>query len=428
MNAANQTPGATAQDGYRIIEPGLLALFRVFVVLMIALLALRLWLTAAFNAEFQFLPTAWPGLVVLILLLGYLLSSRLEHWIGRFYLPLAILLFVLLALIGAAASMKLRVVAQLPAEELVRGTWVLIVMLVVPLVLVSWQYGFRWAVAFCVLTSIIDIGLMAPLVQHGGLPLASLLTIAMVRTIVLLPVGYTVARIMDVQRRQRAELAAANARLARYATTLENIAAERERNRLAHELHDTLAHGLSSISVQLEAMMALWNSKPDTVRTMLSDALMATRTALSESRRAIKALRARPLEDMGLAPALRQLAQSTATQAGLELDLDLPTTIEGLNLEAEHAIYRIAAEALANVARHANAQRLVFRITDDGQSIELTVVDDGRGFDPARSTDAEGHFGLYGMHERARMIGAQMRIESAADKGTTLRLGVRRKN
>src|SRR3990167_98048 len=245
-----------------LIEPGLLSLFRALILFTLGLLALRLLLTTVFDNPFLFLPNAWPGLVVMSLLLGYLYSTRLQAWLGRLYLPLAIILFGTLALLGSVASMKLRVAAGLSDEGLMRGTWVLIVTLVVPLVLVSWQYGLRWAVTYCVLTAVIDIVLMFPLRRHGGLSLPSLIAIALVRTAVMLPVAYTVARIVDLQRRQRSELAEANGRLARYATTLESIAAERERHRLAHELHDTLAHGLSVIAVQLEAMMALWDSKP----------------------------------------------------------------------------------------------------------------------------------------------------------------------
>lgn len=425
MNSAIHMQTPAAEVSHRDIEPGLLPLFRMFVALMLGLLTLRLWLTTAFDADFLSLPSAWPGIVLQALLLGYLFSARLQRWFGRYYLPLAIGLFVTLALVGAVAAMKLRVAAGQSAEELVRGTWMLIVMLVVPLVLVSWQYGFRWAVAYCVITAVIDVAFMLPLTQRGGLSLQSLGAIAFVRTVVLLPVGYTVARIVDVQRRQRAALAEANARLARYATTLENIAAERERHRLAHELHDTLAHGLSSIAVQLEAMLALWSTKPDTVRTMLCEALTATRTALSDSRRAIKALRARPLEDMGLAPALRYLAESTAAHVSLDLSMELPMAVEGLESETEHAIYRIASEAVANVVRHAHARRLTFTMTDDGRNVQLTITDDGRGFDMARPTD-EGSFGLYGMQERARLIGAELFIESAPENGTTLRLSVRR--
>lgn len=426
MDPINELRSAHPGEG-RTIEPGLLALFRIFVVLVMALLALRMGLISAFRTNFIVLPSAWLGLIVMTVLMGYLFSMRLQRWLGRFYLPIAIILFVAFVILGAVAGMKLRVDAGMPVEELVRGTWVLIVLLIVPLVLIAWQYGFRWVLLYCLLTAVVEFGLMLPLVERGGPPPSALLAISLVRIIVLLPVGYAVARLMDAQRRQRAELAEANARLARYATTLESIAAERERNRLAHELHDTLAHGLSSIAVQLEAMTVLWKSQPEKARTMLTDALSTTRTALSESRRAISALRASPLEDMGLATALRQLAESCAARAGLELTLDIPAAVEGLDSQTEHAVYRITGEAIANVLSHAEARHLTIKIEDSGLSVQLLVADDGRGFDPTRPID-DGHFGLYGMHERARMIGAEFIIDSAPGKGTTLRLSVRRKD
>jgi len=427
MNTIDEIHGAVRQDGRRAIEPGLLALFRIFVVLVMGLLALRVGLTSAFRVSFLPLPSAWPGLVILSLLLGYLFSTRAQHWLGRFYLPIAITLFVALAILGAAIGMKLRVDAGMQATELVRGSWVLIVLLVVPLVLVAWQYGFRWVLLYCLLTAATEISLLLPLVGHGGPPLPVLLTIVLARTIFLLPVGYAVARLMDAQHRQRADLAEANARLARYAATLEGIAAVRERNRLAHELHDTLAHGLSSIAVQLEAMTALWKSQPEKARTMLTDALATTRTALSESRRAIAALRASPLEDMGLAQAVRHMAESTAAHAGLELTLDIPAALEGLDSETEHAVYRIASEAVANVVSHAEARQLTVIIEDRGKSVQLIVSDDGRGFDATRPAD-DGHFGIYGMHERARLIGAELDVASAPAAGTTVRLTVWRKH
>lgn len=427
MNPMHERRSTAHPGAGPALEPGLLALFRIFIVLVMALLALRLGLISAFRSNFGALPSAWPGLIVMTLLLGYLFSIRLQHWLGRFYLPLALVLFVAFVILGAVAGMKLRVDAGVPVAELVRGTWVLIVLLIVPLVLIAWQYGFRWVLVYCVLTAGAEISLMLPLVERGGPPLSTLLAISLVRLIVLLPVGYAVARLMDAQRRQRAELAEANARLARYATTLEGIAAERERNRLAHELHDTLAHGLSSLAVQLEAMTVLWTSQPEKARTMLTDALSTTRTALSESRRAISALRASPLEDMGLAPALRQLAESSAARAGLELTVDIPAAIEGLDSQTEHALYRIAGEAIANVLSHAEAKHLTIKMQDSESGVDLVITDDGRGFDATRPID-DGHFGLYGMQERARMIGAKLIVESAPGKGTTLRFSARRKD
>ncbi len=406
------------------IEPGLLGVFRIFLLLVIGLIALRLSATTSANPGLSVAPSPWHGIVGVTLLFGYLCSSRLQRELGRLYLPLAIVLFVAPAMLSGVTAMKLRMAAGLPPAEVARNAWVLIVLLIVPLVLVAWQYGFRWALAYCALTALIDIALALPLLHRGGPTLSSLVSIAVVRTVVLLPVGYAVARLMDVQRRQRAELAEANVRLARYAATLEGVAAERERSRLSHELHDTLAHGLSSLAVQLEAMGALWSTQPERARAMLDDALTVTRTALSDSRRAIKALRARPLDDMGLAPALRQLAESAASRHGLALALTLPATVDGLSSDAEHAVYRIASEALSNIVRHARARRLTMSLVVDAPQIQLTIADDGCGFDTSLRAD-DGHFGLYGMHERARAIGAELVVASKPGEGTTLRLTTR---
>jgi signal transduction histidine kinase len=412
-------------DIARLIEPGILALFRIFVAAEIVLVLLRAGLERAFRADFPLVQPAWPGLVVLTLLLGYLCSARLEARLGRFYLPIALVLSIAVTIVSAAAGMKVRLDAGIRAEELVRGSWILIVVLLVPLIIIAWQYGFRWVLWFCALTVMAELGLTLPLAQKGGPPALTLIVIALVRCLFFLPVGYAVARLALAQREQRKALAQANAQLARYASTLEELAVSRERNRLAHELHDTLAHGLSSVAVQLEAMRALWNSQPDTVHRMLAEALSATRGALGEARRAIRALRASPLEELGLAGALRALAQTEAARGGLNLELDVPQSMEGLERDAEHALYRIAAEALANVLRHADARRVRVSLRDTGGLVRLEIADDGRGFDVG-ALAGDARFGLYGMGERSRIIGAKLAIESAAGNGTTVRVSCRK--
>jgi signal transduction histidine kinase len=380
-------------------------------------------LEAAFRSDFPLVQPAWPGLTFLALLLGYLSWRRLESGLGRFYLPIALVLSIGVTIVAAAAGLKLRLDAGIRAEELVRGSWILIVVLLVPLIIVAWQYGFRWVLWFCAFTVATELALTLPLAGMGGPPALTLVVIALVRCLFFLPVGYAVARLARAQREQREALAEANARLARYAATLEQLAVSRERNRLAFELHDTLAHGLSSVAVQLEAMRALWKSQPETARAMLADALEATRTALGEARRAIGALRASPLEDLGLGRAVRALAESQAARAGLAQDLEVPASLEGLDIDVEHAVYRIATEALTNVVRHAQARRVSVKLEQAGSGVRLLIADDGRGFDPAAAAD-DGRFGLYGMRERARIIGAALEIESAAGKGSTLRLTV----
>jgi len=172
-------------------------------------------------------------------------------------------------------------------------------------------------------------------------------------------------------------------------------------------------------------MSVLWKSQPETARTMLGDALAGTRTALGEARRAIAALRARPLEDLGLARAVRELAEATAARTGVALDSRIPATLDGLNTETEHAVYRIASEALANVARHAQARHVSVSLEESGTGIRLLVADDGRGFDPAAACD-DKRFGLYGMQERARSIGGGFGVESVPGKGTKVTLTVQK--
>ena len=103
---------------------------------------------------------------------------------------------------------------------------------------------------------------------------------------------------------------------------MEDLAISRERNRIAQELHDTLSHTLSGLSVQLETMKAYWEVDPATARKRLDKSLAATRSGLEETRRILMALRAKPLEELGLIPALRQMAEEATAKAGITLDID----------------------------------------------------------------------------------------------------------
>jgi signal transduction histidine kinase len=115
------------------------------------------------------------------------------------------------------------------------------------------------------------------------------------------------------------------------------------------------------------------------------------------------------------------MAASAADRAGLALETRVPDSIHGLSSDVEHAIYRIAAEAVANVVRHAGARCLTVSLEDTARFVQLLVADDGRGFDATRVPD-EGHFGLYGMRERAHMISAELEVRSASGTGTAVRL------
>jgi len=188
-------------------------------------------------------------------------------------------------------------------------------------------------------------------------------------------------------------------------------------------LHDTLAHTLSGLAVQLEAVDAAWETDSDAAHTLLEQSLNATRSGLTETRRALQALRASPLEDLGLSLAIRTLAESLATRTGLTLDLHLPNDLDNLSPPVEQCVYRITQESLANVDRHANARRVSIKLAQANRHLTLTIFDDGQGFVPDE-INTENHLGLKGMKERAVMVGGNLDVESGPRKGTTVRLVV----
>jgi signal transduction histidine kinase len=132
---------------------------------------------------------------------------------------------------------------------------------------------------------------------------------------------------------------------------------------------------------------------------------------LQETRRALKALRASPLEDLGLMIALRELFESAAERGKLLLEISLPDKELLLSPDVEQCIYRIAQEAVENVVHHANAQHLSAQLTVAGAEIQLVIRDDGIGFKPETHSPA-GHFGLKGMQERAQLVGGVLSIDS----------------
>jgi signal transduction histidine kinase len=168
------------------------------------------------------------------------------------------------------------------------------------LVITAWAYPWPYVVAFALGIALLEIGFV--LVFPPQQPSAShaVIFIAVVRTVSFLVVGYFISRLMRQLQAQQDALAQANARLAHYASTLENLTISRERNRMSRELHDTVVHTLSGLAVQLETTRAYLDVDPETARGLLDRALSATRTGLQETRRALKALRATPLEDLGL--------------------------------------------------------------------------------------------------------------------------------
>ena len=190
-----------------------------------------------------------------------------------------------------------------------------------------------------------------------------------------------------------------------------------ERNRLAREIHDTLAQGLTAVSLKLEAADALLEAgaESEQVRQVVRQALALTRTNLEEARRSVLDLRAAPLEGRTLAQALAKLAEEVSHRAGIRVTFEATAAHRPLPLRVEVGLYRIAQEALNNICQHAEASRVEIRLVATAETLKLSIEDNGKGFDPANIS--KNSFGLIGANERAKLLGGTFRIQSCAGAG-----------
>jgi two-component system, NarL family, sensor kinase len=238
--------------------------------------------------------------------------------------------------------------------------------------------------------------------------------------------------VLNVASRDWRELSADDLRLLHTVGDLLSIALERarlfaqsaelgaveERNRLAREIHDTLAQGLAAITLQLEAADALLEVGPasERARQAVLQALALTRANLEETRRSVLDLRAAPLEGRSLAEALQKLTQEMKTKQDLNINFTVAGANQPLPLRIEVGLYRIAQEALTNVVQHAHAGHVNLQLTISTAQVTLLVEDDGIGFDPAMLTP--NRYGLIGLNERAKLLGGRLELHSSPGAGT----------
>jgi two-component system, NarL family, sensor histidine kinase YdfH len=213
-------------------------------------------------------------------------------------------------------------------------------------------------------------------------------------------------------------LESANAKLAANAAQIESLTLQNERQRMARELHDTLAQGLSGLVLQLEAVKAhLASDRVERASAIVEQTLTRARGTLAESRAAIDNLRAAPAN---LAESVREHVNRFSQATGIPCELDLSSQENQLSAEvAAHAL-SILSEALANITRHAQATQVHVRFLAQKNELEMEIRDDGKGFD-VNEQISTGHYGLLGMRERARLTGGKLNVESNPQTGTTVR-------
>lgn len=201
------------------------------------------------------------------------------------------------------------------------------------------------------------------------------------------------------------------------------MAALRERNRLAREMHDTLGHALVLIAVKIEAAQRLQAVDAARSTAELEDTKALVRTTMADLRSSLAGLRMSALEDQPFRAALTEVAAELGRRTGIEIAVTIAPEADALDCPIQEALYRVAQEALANVAKHARARHawVVLALRDD--AIQLDVSDDGigQGTVPVLAHSG-GHYGVTGMRERAEALGGALTIEPriGGDGGGTL--------
>lgn len=191
-------------------------------------------------------------------------------------------------------------------------------------------------------------------------------------------------------------------------------AREEERRRLRNDLHDGLGPLLAGVTLQLGAARTVLRSDPDRVDELLGRLVEETQSAIADLRRLVYDLRPPALDELGLVPAIRE--QAARFEARLTVSVEAPDDLSGLPAAVEVAVYRIATEALTNVARHAEARACSVRIVLNG-AVEVEVRDDGKGLPPG----AAAGIGLSSIRERAAELGGASWIGRGPEGGTIVR-------
>lgn len=230
----------------------------------------------------------------------------------------------------------------------------------------------------------------------------------------------------QVEARERAQnlltdLEDAHKQLSEYALEVESLTLTNERQRMARELHDTLAQGLAGLILQLEAADShLENARSGKAQDIIQQAMQRARTTLADARRAIDDLRDTQSAPQDLVEAIRDEAQHFTHTTGIVCQLQFCDPDEQLSSQVAETAIRAVSEGLMNIARHAQATETSVKMICNPNILQIEISDNGIGFDAQKAVGQSGHYGLLGMRERARILGGSLTIESQPARGTSL--------
>jgi NarL family two-component system sensor histidine kinase YdfH len=220
------------------------------------------------------------------------------------------------------------------------------------------------------------------------------------------------------------ELEEAHQQLTEYIVQVENLTLTNERQRMARELHDTLAQGLAGLILQLEAaVIHIEGQNTEKARQIVEQAMVRARTTLVDARKAIDDLRTDLSSPQALEEILTREVERFRSATGIpcEVQISLPGQVD--TQLSEH-ILRTLTEGLWNIARHAQAKQASVRLHTINGQIEIEIEDDGIGFEPDEKVARSGNYGLLGIRERALLAGGRLKLDSEIGKGTRLRVSL----
>lgn len=218
------------------------------------------------------------------------------------------------------------------------------------------------------------------------------------------------------------QLAIAREQLRQYALKAEDRATVHERNRIAREIHDSVGHALTAQTIQLNNAIAFWQSEPAKAYQFLTEAKESVATALQEIRHSVSTLRSDPLQGESLETALAGLIQEFSQ--GTKIFPQYTTFLTySLSEELKMTVYRIVQEALTNIAKHSDATQVTVDLQTLSETLQLTIKDNGKGFNPEQNTTG---FGLEGMRERVTALGGKLDISSGLSRGCKLTIDIPR--
>lgn len=303
----------------------------------------------------------------------------------------------------------------------------------------AYFYAMRLPATWGRVSGVVVTAILTGTSQSGGVPVhggpSAYLWFPVVAVNLLVAGGFTwfgwVSRTQNEKRKVLVdELRSANERLE--ATLTENAGLHQqllvqareagvldERQRMAREIHDTLAQGLTGIITQLQAAEQA-SGDPVARRRHFDTATQLARDSLAEARRSVDELRPQVLEQARLSDALASVAERWSALHGVAVQVTVTGPARPMAPDTEFALLRTAQETLANVAKHASASRVGLTLSYMDSEAALDVRDDGRGFDPSASARVSGGYGLIAMRERIEALSGTLEIESEPGAGTAV--------